>query len=90
MCTFRGIGEVRPDDRGGLWEPCVLNELHACLEHRSLHYWRDKRGHEIDCVLAARRGAPMAIECKWTPDALEPSGVLAFRRRALGFAAAPG
>lgn len=81
VCTFRGIGELRPDDRGGLWEHYVLNELHATLQHRSVHYWRDKRGHEIDFVLATRRGAPMAIECKWNPDAFEPSGVLAFRRR---------
>jgi predicted AAA+ superfamily ATPase len=81
VCAFRGIGELRPDDRGGLWEHFVLNELHANLQHRSVHYWRDKRGHEVDFLLVPRRGAQMAIECKWNPDSFEPSGLLAFRRR---------
>lgn len=81
VCAFRGIGELRDEDRGSLWEHYVLNELYATLQHRGVRYWRDKRGHEVDFILAPRRGSPLAIECKANPDAFEPEGLLAFRRR---------
>jgi uncharacterized protein len=81
VCAFRGIAELRAEDRGALWEHYVLNELDGCLQHRSVGYWRDKRGHEVDFVLGAPAGAPMAIECKWTPEAFDAAGLLAFRQR---------
>ena len=45
-----------------------------------MQYWRTKTGHEVDFVIAPRRAAPMAIECKWSQDAFDPTGMLAFRR----------
>jgi len=45
-----------------------------------IHYWRDKRGHEIDFVLARRNQPPTAIECKWSASDFDPSNVMAFRR----------
>jgi len=37
-------------------EHFVLNEMQAHMQAREVRYWRDKRGHEVDFVLA-RRGA---------------------------------
>jgi hypothetical protein len=48
-----------------------------------VRYWRDKRGHEVDFILAPRGKDPIAIECKWKAESFDPSSVLAFRRRYL-------
>lgn len=81
VCTYRGWQSLRDDDLGLLWEHFVLNEVQAATQGRNLLYWRDKRGHEIDFVLAGRRRAPVAIECKWKAVRFEPSGMQAFRRQ---------
>lgn len=82
VACHRGWDTLRPDDRGPLWEHFVLNELQAGLETRRISYWRDKRGHEVDFVLTGRdRRAPVALECKWKADELDPAGLQAFRRR---------
>lgn len=81
VCYHRGITALRPDDMGLLWEHFVMNEIHGRLQHRSLRYWRNKRGAEIDFVLARRGGAgPIAIECKWQAESFDPAALLAFRR----------
>lgn len=81
VATFRGWSPLRHDDCGPLWEHLVLNELQAARQRRDVHYWRTKGGHEVDFVLASRRGAPTAIEAKWSQDAFEPHGMRAFRSR---------
>lgn len=81
VCAFRGWDSVRPDDRGPLWEHLVLNELCAHLQTRDIHYWRDKRGHEVDFVVKPRGRPPIAIECKWTSKRTELPGLEAFLRR---------
>lgn len=81
VCVHRGWHRLREEDLGLLWEHFVLNELHARLPTRTLRYWRDKRGHEVDLVLVGRGRNPTAVECKWKADAFEPSSLLAFRRR---------
>ncbi len=43
-------------------------------------YWRDKRNHEIDFVVARQKDAPVTIECKWTYDSFEPKDLIAFRK----------
>ena len=80
VCQFRGIDRLRRDDIGFLWEHYVLNELHARLQTRAIRYWRDKRGHEVDFVIAGRGRAPIAIECKAASANLDASGLAAFRR----------
>ena len=80
VCYHRGWRELRPEDLGFLWEHVVLNELHGRLQTRDIRYWRDKRGHEIDFVLAARGRAPMAIECKWSGNDFDAGNLQAFRR----------
>jgi hypothetical protein len=81
VCYHRGWHELRDEDYGYLWEHWVLNELHAQLQSRDIHYWRDKRGHEIDFVLVKQRNQPVAIECKWSGSEFDPTGLKAFRRQ---------
>jgi uncharacterized protein len=79
VCYHRGWYALRSDDLGPLWEHYVLNELHARLQTRQLRYWRDKRHHEIDFVLAPRGKPPVAIECKWSASGFDPKNIAAFR-----------
>jgi predicted AAA+ superfamily ATPase len=81
VCYHRGWHELRRDDLGPLWEHLVLNELHAHFGRRPIHYWRTKRGAEVDFVLARRGTAAAAIECKWTAREFDAAGLRAFRAR---------
>ncbi len=81
VCHYRGWDDLRREDMGLLWEHFVLNELHANLQSRDIHYWRDKRGHEVDIVLTRRGRAPVAVECKWSAQDFDISGLRAFRGR---------
>ena len=81
VCYHRGWHELRRDDLGPLWEHLVLNELHAHLGARAIHYWRTKQGAEIDFVLVPRGGPPTAIECKWSADEFNARHLRAFRSR---------
>ena len=79
VCYFRGWHELREEDLGFLWEHWVLNEMQSCLQTPIVHYWRDKRGHEVDFVLTLRGQRPIAIECKWKATNIEPANLKAFR-----------
>jgi uncharacterized protein len=79
VCHYRGWRQLRPADFGPLWEHVVLNELQAVLQGEPINYWRDKRGHEVDFVLARRGAAPLAIECKWSAGQVDVVGLKAFR-----------
>jgi len=81
VCYYRGWYELRREDLGLLWEHFVLNEIHAHLQTRQIRYWRDKRGHEVDFVIAPRKGPPIAIECKRSTADFDPKGIKAFRRQ---------
>jgi hypothetical protein len=62
-----------------LWEHFVLNEIMARSQSREVLYWRDKRGHEVDFVIATHRKRPAAIECKWSANNFDPTNLIAFR-----------
>jgi hypothetical protein len=81
VCFARGWRDLRQEDLGLLWEHFVLNEIQSMLQRRSIRYWRDKRGHEVDFVVQPRGLDPIAIECKWSADELDPRSLLAFRRQ---------
>ena len=67
VCYAKGWRELRNADLGLLWELCVLNEMHGKLQTRSINYWRDKKGHEVDFVLRHRgNSAVTAVECKFS------------------------
>jgi len=78
VCHYRDWNALRPDDFGLMWEHVVLNEIHALIQDRRIRYWRDKHGHEMDFVLAARGRPPLAIECKRTASNFIPANVMAF------------
>ncbi len=80
VAYHRGIAELRAQDMGLLWEHVVLNEVQGRLQRRTLRYWRNKRGAEVDFVLPLRgAGGPIALECKWQAASLDPSALLTFR-----------
>ncbi len=79
ICYYRGWQQLRDEDLGILWEHFVLNEIMTHLQTREIGYWRDKRGHEVDFVLAARRKSPLAIECKWSAAHFDPANLVSFR-----------
>ncbi|MFH0908757.1 MAG: AAA family ATPase [bacterium] len=81
VCAFKGWSALRPADMGPLWEHIVLNEFLARPIGLPVCYWRDKRGHEVDFVLAPRGSKPLAVECKWSAGDLDPAGILAFRHQ---------
>jgi predicted AAA+ superfamily ATPase len=78
VCYHRGWTSLRREDLGLLWEHLVLNELQAYLQTRRIGYWRDKRGHEIDFVLARRGQGPLALECKWSAEDVDLVNLKAF------------
>ena len=80
VCYYRGWEQLRRDDFGLMWEHFVLNEIMAKLQSRDIFYWRDKRGHEVDFILATPRRKPLAIECKWSSKGFDAGNLLAFRR----------
>jgi predicted AAA+ superfamily ATPase len=43
-----------------------------------VRYWRDKRGHEVDFVVARRGRPPVAIECKWSAANFDATNLRAF------------
>jgi uncharacterized protein len=81
IAHVRGWEQIRPTDRGPLWENLVLDELRALYPQGALHYWRDKSQREIDFVVQRPGGRVDAIEAKINPDAFAPRGLKAFRQR---------
>jgi predicted AAA+ superfamily ATPase len=81
ICYYRGWQDLRDDDLGTLWEHFVLNEIIARSQSREVFYWRDKRGHEVDFVIATHRKRPLAVECKWSANNFDPTNLVAFRHQ---------
>lgn len=61
----KGWLDIRPDDRGLLWEHIVLNQLFAFGFKKQTRYWRTKQMREVDFVIVRRGKAPVAVEAKW-------------------------
>lgn len=81
VCYYRGWDTLRDDDLGLLWEHFVLNEIQGRLQTRTIRYWRNKQGAEVDFVLLPRGGAgPIAVECKWAAASFDPGSLASFRR----------
>lgn len=78
-CRIKGWKYLRQDDLARLWEQYVFNELLAHFQARHIRYWRDKRNHSVDFVLAFRDAAPAAVQCLWTSEEFDPSGIRSFR-----------
>lgn len=78
----KGWHTLKDEDKGLLWEHIVLNEMHGQLQTRAIHYWRDKRHHEIDFIYIKNRQnkAPIAIECKWQAKKFHSKNLKRFRK----------
>ena len=54
--------------KGGLFESMIVSELLKYRFNRAkennLYYWRDKAGHEIDCIIDTGPGNPVPVEIK--------------------------
>jgi len=81
ICYYRGWHALRSEDMGALWEHFVLNEIVAQTQSRTISYWRDKRGHEVDFIFARRHSEPLAIECKWSASDFDATNIKSFRRQ---------
>lgn len=80
ICYYKGWSSLRADDLGLLWEHYVLNQLHAHLQARpTIHYWRNKTGHEIDLLLTKRGKAPVAVDLQWRDVDYDPANLRSFR-----------
>jgi len=79
----KGWAQLRNEDLGYLWEHLILHNLIGSFQQSiSIHYWRDKRGHEIDFVLKKNRNQELiAIECKWNYKNFEAGNIKIFRRK---------
>jgi hypothetical protein len=53
----------------------------ARSQSREVFYWRDKRGHEVDFIIATHRKRLVAIECKWSANNFDPTNLVAFRHQ---------
>ena len=79
VCFVRGWESLRDEDRGGLWEHLVLDALRTAMEPaRTVSFWRDKSGREVDFVVARGRDVD-AFECTIRPDRVDRRNLDAFR-----------
>jgi hypothetical protein len=51
------------------------------VQRHDVNYWRDKRDHAVDFILARPRKKPLALECKWSADNFDPTNLRAFRHQ---------
>lgn len=80
VCYAKGWESLRPEDKGLLWEHCILDMLRTRYSDKSLYYWREKTGNELDFVVKQPGGAADVYECKYNPDAFDASPLEAFRK----------
>lgn len=80
VCHLRGWTNLRPADRGPLWENLVLDELLTAVPQSRIHYWRDAAGHEVDFAIVAGRDRVAAVEAKVSPDGFSPKALARFRK----------
>lgn len=80
VCFAKGWESLRPEDKGVLWEHCVLDVLRTVFLPERIHYWRDKSGRELDFVVAQGSRSVSVYECKYHPDAFEADALATFRQ----------
>ncbi len=80
VCHLRGWTDLRPADRGPLWENLVLDELLTAIPQSRIHYWRDGAGHEVDFAIVAGRDRVAAVEAKISPEGFNAKALARFRQ----------
>lgn len=76
---FRGWEPLRQTDNGALWEHLALEWLTALNPERSILYWRDTAGRELDFVIPKERDEVDVFECKWSADEFSSDALKIFR-----------
>lgn len=79
VCYAKGWDTLRPEDKGLLWEHCVLDVLRTRFAEKSLYYWREKTGHELDFIVKHNTNDVAVYECKHNPDTFDAAPLVAFR-----------
>lgn len=79
VCYAKGWDTLRPEDKGVLWEHCVLDVLRTRFAEKSLYYWREKTGYELDFIVKHHMHDIAVYECKHNPDAFDAAPLVAFR-----------
>ena len=74
-----GWTELRPSERGLLWEHLVLDTLSTLPDSPKVQFWRDKQQREIDFVVPGGRDTVDTVECKWSVDGFDSKNLAVFR-----------
>ena len=77
----RGWENIRPEDRGILWEHLVLDSLVSQFRSEQIQYWKDKSNREIDFVVRDSQKQYHTIECKVNPNTFSSRSLAEFRVR---------
>ncbi len=78
VVLLKGWQNIRPEDRGYLWEHLALYTLSA-MQPFPIHYWRDKTKNEIDFVIKDQNGNIDTFECKINPAQYQTKSLKTFR-----------
>lgn len=79
VAYVKGWTDIRPDDRGLLWEHLVLDALRSKFKNDQIHYWRDKSEREVDFIIAFSNEEADGYECKINPDYFDSASLKIFR-----------
>ncbi len=75
--TARIRATLPPLDTSSLWRHAVVTALR--LRFGSVHYWRERKGPEMPCVVALKQGRPDAYFPDWDATDFDPEPFRAFR-----------
>jgi uncharacterized protein len=79
VCFAKGWDSLRSENKGLLWEHCVLDILRTVYPGKGLYYWREKSGHELDFIVKHSANDIAVYECKYNPEAFDAAPLAAFR-----------
>ncbi len=81
VCREKGWTQLRPEDRGILWEHLALDTLLSRFDTSTIHYWRDKSRREIDFVIRRNSENLDVYECNISPVEFSGVAVEVFRNK---------
>ena len=79
VCFAKRNNQLGSTEKGHLLENLVLESMQAQPKSFQIHFWRDKRGHEIDFVIQTGKRELLVIECKSQRRNFSLKNLLIFR-----------
>ncbi|MBL7670939.1 MAG: ATP-binding protein [Bdellovibrionaceae bacterium] len=79
VCFAKRDNQLGSTEKGHLLENLVLESMQAQPKSFQIHFWRDKRGHEIDFVIQTGKRELLVIECKSQRRNFSLKNLLIFR-----------